>query len=53
MFDALLSEPALLFSLSLTAKTCLVTLGLFSIAGPLLGTISLDIRGGCLGLLVF
>ena len=37
MFDALLSEPALLFSLSLTAKTCLVTLGLFSIAGPLLG----------------
>ena len=37
MFDALLSEPALLFSLTLTAKTCLVTLVLFSVAGPLLG----------------
>lgn len=37
MFDTLLSEPALLFSLTLTAKTCLVTLVLFSVAGPLLG----------------
>lgn len=37
MFDILLSEPALLFSLTLTAKTCLVTLVLFSVAGPLLG----------------
>lgn len=37
MFDTLLSEPTLLFSLTLTAKTCLVTLVLFSVAGPLLG----------------
>lgn len=35
MIDLILNEPQLLFSLALTAKTCLVTLALFLVAGPL------------------
>ena len=37
MIDLILNEPQLLFSLALTAKTCLVTLALFLVAGPLAG----------------
>lgn len=33
MIDLILNEPQLLFSLALTAKTCLVTLALFLVAG--------------------
>ena len=37
MIALILNEPQLLFSLALTAKTCLVTLALFLVAGPLAG----------------
>ncbi len=37
MLEMILSEPPLLFSLALTAKTCLVTLALFLVAGPAAG----------------
>lgn len=37
MFSLILEEPQLIFSLALTAKTCLVTLALFLVAGPIAG----------------
>lgn len=45
MLDTILSEPGLLFSLALTAKTCLVTLVLFLVAGPAAGFYLARVRG--------
>ena len=53
MLEPILSEPALLFSLALTAKTCLVTLVLFLVAGPAAGFYLARVRGAAPRILGF
>lgn len=53
MLDTILSEPGLLFSLALTAKTCLVTLVLFLVAGPTAGFYLARVRGAAPRILGF
>lgn len=53
MLETILSEPALLFSLALTAKTCLVTLVLFLVAGPAAGFYLARMRGAAPRILGF